>query len=487
MKAKTAKKMNMLQRFASGLVLALSIGGLYAPAVAADEAAQATDTAEAGATAKQAKGKLSLTRVDPAATPVSDYTGDIWHRSTLLGDPGGKRQQLYEDGIIFDAVLTQVFQGVSSGGKDSGDTVYTGLLDYGLALDTGKLNLWPGGLITFNAQTGFASGFPLEAGNVSPANFTELYPTGDKPQTVLVEYYWTQVFSKDISLVTGRINAVNFFDLNRLANDPRTQFMNLSLDNDPLFGAFLSFSTYGMLGHWQITDNFSFNPAVFDPNTQPGNYFSDLFSDIGLAAEADLTWKFDKDRDGTLRAVGIYVNKETTGLDNPWIPITVLLGKNTDLIFFGPQHETKSGNWIAHLNVEQYLWKPSSAAPKKSTVKTAAFDFQDPGIGLYGRFGYTPEDRNLWNIYASGGIAGRGIIPNRPYDRLGVGVYWLKESNDLNDQPGDLLEDEVGFEAFYNLAVTPWAQLSFDVQWINSGVTSVDDAVVLGMRLFTQF
>jgi carbohydrate-selective porin OprB len=476
MKAKTARKMSMLQRFASGLVLALCIGGLYAPAVAANEAA--ADSATAKAATRQATGKLSLTRVDPAATPVSDYTGDIWHRSTLLGDPGGKRQQFYEDGVMFDAALTQVFQGVSSGGKDTGDTVYTGLLEYGLALDTGKLNLWPAGLITFNAQTGFASGFPLEAGNVSPANFTELYPTGDKPQTVLVEYYWTQVFSKDISLVTGRINAVNFFDLNRLANNPRTQFMNLSLDNDPLFGAFLSFSTYGMLGHWQITDNFSFNPAVFDPNTQPGNYFSDLFSDIGLAAEADLTWKFDKNRDGTLRIVGIYVNKDTTALDNPHLVL--------DAVKHLP-FETKSGNWIAHLNVEQYLWKPSSAAHKKSTVKTASFDFQEPGIGLYGRFGYTPEDRNLWNIYASGGIAGRGIIPNRPYDRLGIGVYWLKESNDLDDQPGDLLEDEVGFEAFYNLAVTPWAQLSFDVQWINSGETSVDDAVVLGMRLFTQF
>ena len=45
----------------------------------------------------------------------------------------------------------------------------------------------------------------------------------------------------------------------------------------------------------------------------------------------------------------------------------------------------------------------------------------------------------------------------------------------------------MGFEAFYNLAVTPWAQLSFDVQWIDSGVTETDDTVVLGMRLFTQF
>jgi hypothetical protein len=65
-----------------------------------------------------------------------------------------------------------------------------------------------------------------------------------------------------------------------------------------------------------------------------------------------------------------------------------------------------------------------------------------------------------------------GIIPGRPYDRLGIGVYWLKESNDLDDQPGNLLQDEVGFEAFYNLALTPWAQLSFDVQWIDPGVNN---------------
>ena len=63
----------------------------------------------------------------------------------------------------------------------------------------------------------------------------------------------------------------------------------------------------------------------------------------------------------------------------------------------------------------------------------------------------------------------------------------LKESGDLDDQPGNLFEDEVGFEAFYNLAVTPWAQLTFDVQWVNPGVKSIDDTVVLGTRLFMQF
>lgn len=153
-----------------------------------------------------------------------------------------------------------------------------------------------------------------------------------------------------------------------------------------------------------------------------------------------------------------------------------------------PELDTKDGNWIFSFNAEQYLWKSSSSAYKNSKVRTRSFDFQEPGIGLFGRYSYAPEDRNAWNMYASGGIGGRGIIPGRPYDRLGLGIYWLKESNDLDDLPvGDLIQDELGFETFYNLALTPWAQLSFDVQWIDTGLKETDNTVVLGTRLFTAF
>ncbi|NOQ46015.1 MAG: hypothetical protein GQ559_05000 [Desulfobulbaceae bacterium] len=62
-------------------------------------------------------------------------------------------------------------------------------------------------------------------------------------------------------------------------------------------------------------------------------------------------------------------------------------------------------------------------------------------------------------------------------------------SNDLEDEIiiGNLLEDEVGFEAFYNFAITPAVQISADIQWIASGIERSDDAVVIGTRLFTRF
>ena len=67
-----------------------------------------------GPDSKPQDGKLSLTELMPSLTPVSDYTGDFWNRYTLLGDIGGRRQQLYDRGVAFDATFTQVYQGIVS-------------------------------------------------------------------------------------------------------------------------------------------------------------------------------------------------------------------------------------------------------------------------------------------------------------------------------------------------------------------------------------
>ena len=44
---------------------------------------------------------------------------------------------------------------------------------------------------------------------------------------------------------------------------------------------------------------------------------------------------------------------------------------------------------------------------------------------------------------------------------------------DLDAQPGNLLQDEIGVEAFYNFALTPWLQLTADFQWVRSGKTDI--------------
>jgi carbohydrate-selective porin OprB len=205
------------------------------------EAAEAEQTK--GGSAKSGRQLISLTKLVPELTPVSDYTGALWHRSTLFGDVAGKRQQLYDAGITFDVSLTQVVQSVVSGGADAGGARYNGLLDYGATFDTGKLGLWSGGLVVANAQTSFGNPLKTEPGNISPVNMTPIFPVPFENDTVLMEYYLIQGLPKNMVLTIGRLDAQNFLDRNRFGDDPRNQFLNTSLNNDLLFGEFVSFST----------------------------------------------------------------------------------------------------------------------------------------------------------------------------------------------------------------------------------------------------
>ena len=440
-------------------------------------------------------GMVSLTRVAPSITPYSDYRGDFFDRTTLTGDWGGARTDLYERGITFDVILTQTYQNVASGGVNGYDDTYTGLLDYGVTFDTGKLDLWPGGLFTFNAQTGFAANNPLAAGTVSPTNFISEYPTPEKPDTFLMEYYWTQALTEEVVAIVGRINATNFLDRNRFADNPRNQFMNLAMNNSPLLGSVVSFSTYGVLLSWQVTENLTINPAIYDPNVQPGDWGSSsdrgFFADVGVGVEFDFAWTLDEELDGALRVDGIYVTADKTALDNPRLLLDGLLDS---LLLLGIPMETKPDSWLVNVNFEQFIWKLDKKTGRKglespdvTRLRSAAFDFQEPGLGVFGKFAVAPGDRNPWNLYLMGGVGGRGVIPMRPYDRVGVGAYWLKRSDDIDQALRDLIEDEVGLEVFYNVAIVPSVQLTFDLQWINSGIRTTDDAVVFGMRLMTPF
>jgi len=455
---------------------------MWATAVGAQEkTANEAPAVDPLAAVKTDKGLISLTKAAPGLTPVSDYTGDLWNRSTALDNVFG-RQKLYERGITIDAEVTQVVQGVAGGGPDKiPGARYSGLLEYGITFDTGKLGLWSGGLFVANAMTSWGKSLLGSAGNISPTNYLAVWPNPVQNDTVLMEYYVIQALPGNISLIAGRINASNFLDKNRFANDPRNQFLNLSMDLDPLFGSFLSFSTYAVLLDIPVGKHFRIQPAVWDPNDQPGYYggTNGFFDEVGLGVQLEISWKLGGHLDGAVRPSFWYNTKNTADLSNPRLVLDVITGQ--------PLPE-KTDNYLFNFNFEQYLWKPNLPVGGPKPVRTADYDFQERGFGVFFRGGFAPEDRNPYNIYLSGGIGGRGVLTSRLYDRFGLGVYWLKESGDLNARPaGKLIRDEVGFEAFYNMALTPWLTLSGDLQWIKSGIAKVNNPVVLGLRLNTQF
>jgi porin len=431
-----------------------------------------------------AGGMASLTELVPTLTPVPDYSGSFAERYTLLGDFDGARQDLYDRGIAFDASFTQVYQGVTDGGTDE-TWEYHGLLEYGVSLDTGKLGWWPGGVFVANVYTSTGDVLLGDAGNIAPVNFNSALPDTDPSSTFPMEYYLTQALPTKTVVTVGRINPSNFLDRSKFANDRKTQFLNAAMDNNVMVGSFLSFSTYAVLALQPISENITVYGAVVDSALQAMDYEPEngLFSDLAYGVGADIRWEIGDGLGGSLNPVLMYTEKDTAEIDNPFYPF----GPLSDLVL-PIDAPSKSDNYAAIATLDQYLWKPGGAAKSGGPKPASDEAFQEPGLGLTVRGGIGPEERNPFDAYVSVALGGRGIVPGRPHDRFGVGAYALFLSAEYEDLVlvGDVLDDEVGVEAFYTYALTPAVHLSANVQWIDAGIQFTDDTWVLGTRLFVR-
>jgi porin len=67
---------------------------------------------------------------------------------------------------------------------------------------------------------------------------------------------------------------------------------------------------------------------------------------------------------------------------------------------------------------------------------------------------------------------------------MGVAYFYTGLSNDVQNLVNPLvpLQDVQGGELYYNMAVTPWLNVTPDLQIIQPSVVGRDTAIVVGMR-----
>jgi carbohydrate-selective porin OprB len=152
-------------------------------------------------------------------------------------------------------------------------------------------------------------------------------------------------------------------------------------------------------------------------------------------------------------------------------------------------------------NFDQYLWVKGGSVKAYDSERRlkqskhpghARLHLPPVGIGIFGRAGWAPNDRNVIDQFYSFGVAGFGmLIPGRDQDRWGIGWAGSHISDDLRTLTRFLRKDldalEHGFEAFYNLEVTPATHLTMNVQVIDSALESVDTATTVSFRLQLDF
>jgi porin len=440
------------------------------------------------------------TRVRAADAPaINPYSGDLWTRSTLTGDWWGIRNQLAQKGITFDLSLTQAAQGIVHGGKDIGWQYSGGRGDINLSLDTQKLGLWPGGFLTLEAEGNFTPADTLRksingrTGALMPVNSNQFYPIPAGDNFNLPALNFTQFLSPSFGLAIGKFATLTSTsgDMNEFAHGKGdTHFMNAALNVNPIMLLTVPYSTLG-------------SGLLFLPTKDPKQAIVSFFvmSSTGKAS----TSGFDDLNDDNLTFAGegrvrtdffgltghqllgaTFSNKQFTSVD-----------QSARFIFENGALEGKKGSWNVYYNFDQFLYEPKKGSGE--------------GVGIFGRFGASDGNPNFMHYFYSLGIGGKGVIPGRNQDRFGFGFYYIDVNNPKLQglfQATKLLRDEYGFEAFYNLAITPWLMLTPDIQIVRGaqkekitigtspgpiGVPfianrkSIGTATILGVRLQTVF
>jgi len=385
------------------------------------------------------------------AAPAKTYSGDFWTRSTLTGDWGGLRNDLAEKGVTFDMSLTQVGIGLISGGKDTG-WEYSGRGNITINMDTQKLGLWPGGFLTVEAEGNYNKSINNNTGALSPANSNQLYPTPGHDNLNIPAVTYMQFLSHYFGVVFGKLDTTSG-DANEFAHGKGdTQFFNLSLSFNPVYLLTAPNSALGagvIILPTQDPDSAIITASVIDSNGQANR------SGFDTAFEGNDTYAIEgRVRTNFFGMTGHQLVGATYSSKN-----FTSLSQNTRLSLKGIVQSGQlsiqqvDNSWSVYYNFDQYLYEPSKGH----------------GIGIFGRFGASDGEANPAHYFYSLGIGGKGLITSRPNDAFGIGYYYIDVANPTLTgifKDRQLLRDEYGVEAYYNIAITPWMKLTPDFRVI---------------------
>ena len=178
-------------------------------------------------------------------SPASTYSGNFWTRSTLTGDWGGVRNDLAAKGVTFDPSLTQITQGVVSGGKDN-LWKYGGRGNLTTNVDTQKLGLWPGGFFMMEIEGSFGESVNSQTGALMPVNTNQILPMSDKNDLNIPALNFTQFLSEYFGVFAGKLDTFSG-DMNDFAHGKGdVQFFNTPFSANPVGLFDTPYSTLGI-------------------------------------------------------------------------------------------------------------------------------------------------------------------------------------------------------------------------------------------------
>jgi len=412
----------------------------------------------------------------PSAKPSRDSS--LFERGELTGNWGGLRTQWKDKGFDVSSSVSQFYQGVASGGIKTGSE-YNGVAQLRFDFDLGKLAGWKYWSAEMEAELRFGGPLLGGTGTISPVNTAVIIPATEGTEIAITSLNVTKLIPVNlkkgelVAVSFGRYNLLELIDQHFYAGGGTERFFNIAQIGPltvarqiPLITSALSLA-YIRGGEPIVTF------SVLDPNdhsVDPG--LSDMFSD-GVSFSPGINFPvkyFGKDAMHSIG--GAITTKEATPFDAIRQAIITAIIPNAPINPVTPQR----GSWSAYYNYSMYVVERSKG----------------DGWGFFSQLSTADKKTSPITTFFDLGFGGNGLFNARHQDEFGLAYAYTDLSSELKDNLDltsltNRLRAEHQVELFYNLHVTPWLQLTGDLQVIRPNRPSADTAIIPGGRLRIVF
>ena len=451
------------------IVIGVLLGWTLRPNLAS--AGQNPETPLAAASIGGAPG---ASQQPPGSTAQPPATG-IAHQEDLTGGWGGVRKRWSDKGFVLDPSLTQFYQGVASGGTETGSE-YNGTAQARLEFDFGKLAGWQFWSAEVKGEWRFGGPLLGGTGTINPVNTAAMIPGADGSKFSITAANVTKLFpvnlkeGKLVALSFGRYNLLDLIDEDFFAGGGTERFFNMAqigpltvLRQVPLITNAINLA-YIRGGEPFITF------SVMDPNDHSLDVGLDDFLADGVTFSPGISFPAKYGGKTAKHSFGFAI---TTKEYTPFDAIRQIVIPGPPLVPVTPQ----PGSWSANYVFRQYL------------VERGARD----GWGLFSQVSFADRDTSPITVFFDVGLGGNGLFKARPRDEFGVSYGYTDLSEELKDNlnlialGGRPVRSENQFEFFYAMHILPWLQLTGDLQIIHPTRSSADTTIVPGTRLRIEF
>ncbi len=400
----------------------------------------------------------------------------LLEQETLTEGMWGMQDMFAEQGVTLDVTSDNYYlQAVRGAGKGDGDSRFTGKISTELTVDAEKVFGVPNGTIYVLGETTWS-----KRGDVDGSYGTTVFGiggSGSRAAMEIVEYWYEHAFENGLNIRAGKIDMTGgfecmgcpvSFDGNSYANSGSSQFQNGALGNNPT----IPFPAQGIgaVAFYNPTDLWYASIGVAD--NQDSAASGSRRADVGKAG-----WgKGFHDEDVYLYMVEVGVTPQIDSANGP------MQGAYRFGLWNDPQaRSTTDATKTIEDNVGYYVSFDQMVCKENSNPEDGQ------GAGVFFRYGYANSKAYDINNFFSVGFQYQGLLDGRDDDVLGIGFAHGQMSDNSKTTYTD--DYEAVWEAYYNIAVSPWLNISPSIQYVQNPGAVQDisgennsDSIILGIR-----